>query len=258
MVLLRQSTAATLRVGPFVDSVDGVTPETGVTLSAADQAELLKATGATVDISAATFAAITGVDGWYSLSLTTSHTDTVGMITVVIQDSSVCLPVFARAMVLSAVPYDALVAATDNFDVSVTQWTGTNVATVDTAGHPKVTLKTGTGAGELSVTSGIASVNATQIGGNATAGTNLSVSAQTMTPFTVNTAGFAPTTTQFETSITEATASHYVGGLIRWRTGALAGQQALISAYTLEGGRGRFTVSAMTEAPANGDAGVVL
>jgi hypothetical protein len=44
----RQSTAATMRVGPFMDATNGVTPETGVTLSGADQAELLKHSGATV------------------------------------------------------------------------------------------------------------------------------------------------------------------------------------------------------------------
>lgn len=108
MIFLRQSTERLVRVGPFVDAGDGVTPETGVTLGAADQAELLKSTGATVDISGATFAAITGVDGWYNLTLTTSHTDTLGPFTVVIQDASVCLPVFMEGMVVSANVWDSL------------------------------------------------------------------------------------------------------------------------------------------------------
>lgn len=140
MILLKQSTAATLRVGPFMDATNGVTPETGVTLGAADQAELLKATGATVDISAATFAAVTGVGGWYDLSLTTSHTDTLGMLTVVVQDESVCTPVFVRAMVIPAVVYDALVAGSDNLDVSVTQFGGTNGTFA--SGIPQVSLST--------------------------------------------------------------------------------------------------------------------
>jgi hypothetical protein len=113
MIFLKQSTAATLRVGPFMDAGNGVTPETGVTLGAADQAEILKASGATVDISGATWAAITGAGGWYDLSLTTSHTDTLGMITVIVQDESVCLPVFVRAMVIPAQVFESLIAGSE-------------------------------------------------------------------------------------------------------------------------------------------------
>ncbi len=39
-------------------------------------------------------------------------------------------------------------------EVDITHWNGTAVATPDTAGYPKVTIKSGTGAGELSLTSG--------------------------------------------------------------------------------------------------------
>ena len=114
MVYLKADTAATVRVGPFVDATDGVTPETGVTLSGAAQAELLKeGNGATVDISGATWAAITGVGGWYDLSLTTSHTDTLGGLTIIVQDESVCLPVFVRCVVLQANVYDSLVAGVE-------------------------------------------------------------------------------------------------------------------------------------------------
>ena len=155
MNLLKQSTAVTVRIGPFMDATDAVTPETGITLGAADQAELLKHSGATVDISGATWAAITGCGGYYDLSLTTSHTDTLGMLTVVVQDTSVCLPAPAfRAMVVPAAIYDSLVGGTDTLPADVTQWNGTNVATPDTAGHPKVTIKSGTGTGEISLSSG--------------------------------------------------------------------------------------------------------
>jgi hypothetical protein len=121
MILLKQSTAATVRVGPFMDATNAVTPETGITLSGADQAELLKHTGATVDISGATWAAVTGCAGYYDLSLTTSHTDTLGMLTIVVQDESVCIPAPAlRAMVIPAMVYDSLVGGTDTLDVQVT------------------------------------------------------------------------------------------------------------------------------------------
>lgn len=136
MQFLRQSTAVNVRVGPFMDAANAVTPETGVTLGAADQAELLKeGSGATVDISAATWAAITGVGGWYDLSLTTSHTDTVGKLVVIVQDESVCLPVFKEFMVVTQKVYDALFAGTEYlrthpapFSVSGTAYAAENVA----------------------------------------------------------------------------------------------------------------------------------
>lgn len=128
MIFLKQSTAATLRVGPFMDATDGVTPETGITLGAADQAEALKHTGATVDISAATWAAITGAGGWYDLSLTTSHTDTLGMLTIIVQDTSVCLPVFVRAMVVPANIYDSLIGGTDYLLVDIQEINSVTVA----------------------------------------------------------------------------------------------------------------------------------
>ena len=60
-------------------------------------------------------------------------------------------------------------------DANVTKWSGTNVASPDTAGYPKVTLKSGTGAGEVSLSSGVASadvkkMNGTTVNGAGTSG----------------------------------------------------------------------------------------
>lgn len=110
--ILRQSTEIIVPIGPFVDVTDGFTPETGVTLSGADEAELLKAnTTTTTDISGATFAAISGCDGWYGLTLTTTLTNTVGTLDVMVNDDSVCLPVFCRFQVIEEAAYDAIYAA---------------------------------------------------------------------------------------------------------------------------------------------------
>ncbi len=77
--------------------------------------------------------------------------------------------------------------------------------------------------------------------------------------FTVDTSAFSPTTTEFEADdITEATAEHYKDRTVLWLTGALAGQMNAISDYALSGANGHFTVSAMTEAPANNVTGVIL
>jgi len=111
MQFLKADTAVIVRIGPFVDITDGLTPETGVTLSGADEAEVLKHNGVgTSSIAASTWAAISGCDGWYDLTLTTGNTDTEGLLTVVVQDDNVCLPVFVHFMVLSANVYDALFA----------------------------------------------------------------------------------------------------------------------------------------------------
>jgi hypothetical protein len=125
--VLRQSTQVIVIIGPFVDVGDGFTPETGVTLSGADEAELLKAnTTTTTDISGATWAAITGADGWYGLTLTTTLTDTVGALSVIVNDDSVCLPVFARFQVIEEAAYDAIYAA------SASPATAAALTTVDT------------------------------------------------------------------------------------------------------------------------------
>lgn len=111
-LILRQSTQIVVRIGPVVAVGDGFTPVTSLSLSTADEAELLKAAGAgTVDISGATFAAVTGADGWYDLTLTTSHTDTVGEVIVAINDDSLCLPVCARFQIVEEAIYDAFYAA---------------------------------------------------------------------------------------------------------------------------------------------------
>lgn len=106
MQTLRKSTQVKVRIGPFVDVVDGFTPQVDITLGG-DEAELLKHSGAaTVDISGNTWAAVTGCRGWYDLTLTVSNTDTEGLLTVVVQDDSDCLPVFAHFMVVSQDIYD--------------------------------------------------------------------------------------------------------------------------------------------------------
>lgn len=110
---LRQSTQRVVRIGPVVAVGDGFTPVTTLDLSTADEAELLKAAGAaTVSIAAATFAAVTGADGYYDLTLTTSHTDTLQDLTVAINDDSLCLPVRKDFTVLPQPVYDLMNGAT--------------------------------------------------------------------------------------------------------------------------------------------------
>jgi hypothetical protein len=88
----------------------------------------------------------------------------------------------------------------------------------------------------------------------ATAAARLALSATQMIVGTVSTAVGSPTTTVFwADDITEATTDHYVGRLVLWTTGALAGQVTDVTAYSLDTGEGKFTVTGMTEAAANND-----
>ena len=141
MQILKYDTAIKVRIGPFVDVGDGFTPQVDIgnpdtNLTGVDEAELLKHNGVgTVSIVNNTWEAITDCDGWYNLTLTTSNTDTHGLLTVVIQDDSDCLPVFAHFMVVSKVVYDSLYAAatTDYLPVDLTQIGGsaTGIANLD-------------------------------------------------------------------------------------------------------------------------------
>ena len=125
---IRQSSEIKVRIGDAMDATDGVTPETELSLATADQTELLKHNGAaTVDISANTFAAVTGCDGWYDLTLTAGNTDTLGQLTAVIQDSSLMRPIFRDFMVVTQNYWDSKYS-TDRLQVDVRELGDANLA----------------------------------------------------------------------------------------------------------------------------------
>ena len=132
---LKADTQVIVTIGPFVDVGDGFTPQTDIALSG-NEAELIKH-GATsvVDISGATWAAVTNCRGYYSLTLTTSHTDTEGQITVIVQDDSDCLPVRNTFMVLNDNTYEAFFEnASEILTVNATQVGGTSQTANDMSG----------------------------------------------------------------------------------------------------------------------------
>lgn len=123
----------------MVDETDLKTPETGLS--------------PTVNISknGGAFAAASGAvseigGGWYSLAGNATDRNTLGEL--IIEATATGAAPF-RA-VYSVVPYDPF----EVVDANVTKWNGTAVATPDTAGYPKVTLKVGTGTGEVNLASG--------------------------------------------------------------------------------------------------------
>lgn len=156
MIFLKASTASQeVLLGPFVDSTDGVTAETGLTIANTD-IKIHKAGATTLaDKNSGGATHISG--GNYYAVLDATDTNTVGSGAIVVQVSG-ALAVRHDFVVLPAVVYDSLIGGTDTLTVDVTQWTGTNVATPDTAGYPKVTVKSGTGTGEISLSSGAVSI----------------------------------------------------------------------------------------------------
>ena len=68
-----------------------------------------------------------------------------------------------------------------------------------------------------------------------------------------------PTTTEFQADDeTESTVDHFKDRVVIFTSGVLAGQATDITAYAAVGGIGQYTVTAMTEAPANDDTFVVI
>jgi hypothetical protein len=109
MRILKQSTAATLVLGPFVDATDGVTAETGLTISQSD-VRLSKNAGTFAQKGDAT--SCTHMEnGYYSCPLSTADTGTAGILTVAVAESG-ALPVVVEYTVVAADVYDALVSDT--------------------------------------------------------------------------------------------------------------------------------------------------
>lgn len=133
MSFLKQSTTITLRLGPALSQTDGVTERTALSPTV----ELSKAGGAFAARNSATAIAHDS-NGWYSVELNATDTNTVGPLFVKFDDSANHLPVWHMFTVLPANVYDSLIGGTDVLDVSVTQWLGTAAATPTVAGVPEV------------------------------------------------------------------------------------------------------------------------
>jgi DNA-binding winged helix-turn-helix (wHTH) protein len=113
--LLKQSTAATIKLGPFVDATDGVTVEDGLTIAQAD-IRLSKNGG---DISQSNNATGATHDelGYYDVPLDATDTGTLGRLKIMVSVSG-ALPVWDEYMVVPANVYDAFVGGTTKLDVN--------------------------------------------------------------------------------------------------------------------------------------------
>jgi hypothetical protein len=106
---LKQSTSFTFRIGPFVDSTDGVTAETALTIAQTD-IQISKNGGAFAQTSASP-TTTHDADGWYQCPLTATDTNTLGPLTVQIVMAG-ALPVWEHFMVVPANVYESIIADT--------------------------------------------------------------------------------------------------------------------------------------------------
>lgn len=122
---LKQSTAFTFRIGPFVDSTDGASAETGLSIAQGD-IQISKDGGAFAQTSASP-TTTHDADGWYQCPLTATDTDTLGPLTVQVNVSG-ALPVWEHFMVVPANVYDSIVDGSDNLEVDSVAVSGDSTA----------------------------------------------------------------------------------------------------------------------------------
>ena len=113
MKLLKQSTAATIGIGPFVDTSGAAV--TGLTLAQTDII-ISKGGGTTYSAKNDATSATHRSGGVYTAPLDTTDTGTVGILTVVVNKSG-ALPYSEKWMVVPANVYDSFVGGTDRLQV---------------------------------------------------------------------------------------------------------------------------------------------
>jgi len=125
MQFLKQNIAATIKLGPFVNSTDGVTPETALTISQAD-IRLSKNGGdfaQTNNVAGATH----DENGYYDVPLDTTDTNTLGRLIVAVNESG-ALPVWQELTVLVANVFDSLISGSDNLQTDAIEISSSSAA----------------------------------------------------------------------------------------------------------------------------------
>lgn len=111
MFKLRQSTERIVIVGPALRFVEGNPPYPilSLPLSSCYYKKLVKANGQTVDLYAHTWNPITMTGGLHKLTLTSSDTDTLGSLTLIIYDTAIPMakPIFHQFDVVAQNVFDS-------------------------------------------------------------------------------------------------------------------------------------------------------
>jgi hypothetical protein len=172
MRFVRQSTAATVTVGPFIDKTDGVTAETGLADQSANGRLVKNGTGAAFTASSWAHDA----QGNYLVGLSTSHTDTIGRLRLSFSDAATYCPVWEDFMVLDEAVYDVLFGTTapSTHTAAAVQALVAAGAVASVTGNVGGNVVGSVGSVTAAVTvTGTPAVNVTQISGDSTAADNL-------------------------------------------------------------------------------------
>lgn len=127
MQFLKQSTAITLKIGPFLDDTDGKTAETGLTITQAD-IRLSKNGGDLAQKNESTSCTHDEL-GIYGCPVDTTDTGTLGRLQLWVHKSG-ALPVWHEYMILSANTYDSLFGS-DQLEVDLLQIGGITQSATD-------------------------------------------------------------------------------------------------------------------------------
>ena len=127
MRILKQSTSATLQIGPFLDDADGKTAEAALTISQAD-VRLTKNGANIAQKNEATSCTYDEV-GMYSCPIDATDTNTLGSLQLIVVEAG-ALPVWHDYMVVTANVYDTL-CSTDLFQSDLTQIGGVAQSATD-------------------------------------------------------------------------------------------------------------------------------
>jgi len=137
MQYLRFGTTTYKPLGPFLDSVSGTSLVSSATSSLADDAMIVKH-NSTAGTTMQTLTAWSSVVGAYELyPFTTGETDTVGPLTVIINDADLILPLRNEFYVLSQPVYDGMfgssgstvLAPVNTAQINAAETTGIGVST---------------------------------------------------------------------------------------------------------------------------------
>ena len=167
-IFLEQSTAVTVKIGPFLDDTDFNTEETGLTIAQAD-VRLSKGGAAFAQKTSAT-SCTHDENGWYGCPLDTTDTGTVGLLQLFVHEAG-ALPVKQDYIVLPSASYDALIAVgfATSADVADDVWDEVK------SGHTGPTTF-----GDLATDLDSVLVDTTEIGAAGAGLTNINLPNQTM------------------------------------------------------------------------------
>ena len=174
MMFLKKSTASqTILLGTFLDSTDGVTPETGLTIANTD-IKLFKS-GATAEASKNSGGAFHMDGGRYYATLDATDTDTTGLLEINVSVAG-ALPVRRSYTVLAASVYTSLVDGSTNLGVTaatVSDKTGYSLSEAFPANFADLSISATTGL--VNITQTAAHKAWTTAARTLTAGTNITL-----------------------------------------------------------------------------------